>query len=198
MPLFRRRRDHDPTEITLDPQVAINNRSDVLETIDSLSIPRDKLIITGSSVLSLLGLPRRANDVDGILDPDMLKELHENKMLPSGVPVTEPPYSRAERRHFNAATTPLSSELFSHRDNLSDRKFNEFLEEESIPLSDYGNIVDITGVPPDLRITRLSDLFVRKRGRIYIGTPEQQRTKRAHDDYDCRLISDLGKLARGE
>ncbi len=189
MRIFYRRRTEPTAEITLDNYTKTNNRSDVLDTIESLEIPRDRLIVVGSGVLALLGLDRRAHDLDVILDPEYLDSLHATSQLPSGLAVSEATFSRPERLHFNADTQPLPSELFSHRTALTRQSFNDFMNDNSVPIQQIDALVDPTNVPEDLRVIRPGILLANKMDRLYIGTPEEKARKSAQDAYDQDLIT---------
>lgn len=195
MPLFSRRRNQRAAIPQLDPSVKQNNRLEVLDTIEASSIPRSKLIITGSSVLALLGLPRRAGDFDAILHPEKLEELHLTGQLPSGIAVSEASFSRPERRHFTTDHTPLPSELFSHRSVLSDDTFEDYLDKHSVPIKRFEDILEDSDVPLDLRITKPGILYAHKMNRLHIGTAEERALKQATDAYDRQLITALGRAA---
>lgn len=195
MSLFSRRRNQRAASPQLDPSVKQNNRFEVLNTIEASSIPRDKLIVTGSSLLALLGLPRKAGDLDAILHPENLEELHQTSQLPSGIAVSEASFSRPGRRHFTTDQTPLPSELFSHHSVLSDVTFEDYLQRQSVPIKIFEDILVDPDIPLDLRVTKPGILYTHKMNRLHVGTAEERALKQAKDAYDRQLLTALGRTA---
>lgn len=106
MPRLRRK----PAESSsIDPRDTVPNRDKVIETIRALGIPERRLIVMGSGALTLYGFPRRARDVDGLLDPEFHREIVEVGMLPNGIPLVLPEPGSAEARigHLRVTDTGL-------------------------------------------------------------------------------------------
>ena len=104
-----------------------------LKQLSSLNIPKSKLIIIGSSALSLYMLDRHAHDVDAILHPDLLQELDETGTLPNRIRVanisTQPGFSR-----FQADTSPLPSDFryVLRNDSSAQRQLDQIAEGEGL------------------------------------------------------------------
>ncbi len=90
--VFSRKRPSSPESlpIVIDEAYKQNNGPAVLDTLNDLQIPPERCIVFGSGVLALLGLPRRASDVDALLHPDFHKEVMANGQLPNGASITIP------------------------------------------------------------------------------------------------------------
>lgn len=176
---------------SLDPSTYNNNQQDVLETIDTLEIPRERLIVVGSGVLTLLGLSRRAHDVDIILHPDDLRRAHTNESLPNGIAVTYTPSLRPGQLHLTADTSPLPVEFLSHESPLDKSRFKDFIETRTI-IS-----------PSGVRVLSPTELQRRKEKSIRVSTtvPGEHLVKIAQDRRDAQLLSDWReqqRLARPE
>lgn len=175
--LGKRNRSSEATPV-LDASTRINNRTDVLETVETLRLPREHMVVVGSSALTLMGLARRANDLDVLLDPEVLDELRQSGTLPSGIAVTETSTSRPGRLHLQANTHPLPSELLSHNTSSDPGEFKHFAKHRTI-LS-----------PDGLLLISPYELLKTKQMPVRIGDRSDQtrRTKLAQDAYDANLL----------
>lgn len=184
---FLKRRAKTNTELpSLDPSTFVNNRNEVFTTIEHLEIPRDRLVIVGSAVLTLLGLPRRAHDIDLLLHPDDLRDAHLSGALPNGIAVVPVPSSRLEQLHLQAATTPLPSELLSHQTPMDRGSFDDFIQFRTI------------AGPGKLRLQQPGALRTKKAQSIRIDTGSgDHHVKRAQDRYDTHLLDELFRQSQG-
>lgn len=168
---------------SIDEQTRVNNKDQVEKTIESLGISRERLIITGSSILALLELERHAHDVDIILHPEELDKILQSGKLPNNVAAQQLYFSRPERLHFAAETSPLPSELFSHKTALSNLDFDTFLSSSAAK------------TPDGYLIVHPSVLLATKRKPTRIGT--DRAIKLAQDRYDTKQLEQFNKETLG-
>lgn len=175
MSFFGKHRRQNPQVLEIDPAVTINNQNDVLATIDSLGLPREKIIVVGSAALTLIGLDRYANDVDLVAHPDILQTLESTHRLPSGMAVRGN-RKRSNFIQFQAATEPLPTELFSPQQTLTGSSF-----EDAFQFTVQG--------PDGLKLASPSELLSKKQTSVRILDNEQDRRKKhTQDIYDTTLL----------
>lgn len=180
MPLLRRK----PAESSsIDPRDTVPNRDKVIETIRALGIPERRLIVMGSGALTLYGFPRRARDVDGLLDPEFHREIVEVGMLPNGIPLVLPEPGSAEARigHLRVTDTglPLQVDLL-----LPPRPIFEATKSYDEYFHDGTTIEEI-------RVMGEADLI-----RYKLALRLDPR-KRARDQYDAGLLVAAQQARRG-
>lgn len=180
---FHRRPKAQSSEI--NPDIRINNASDVLETIEHLEIPHDMLIVFGSSALALLGLDRQAHDVDLILHPDIINTLSDTQHLPNQTPVTEVPSRSTSFRHFKADTLPLPGDFTSYSSSYLARTFEEARQRRTVQ------------GPNGLVLMSPGELLRAKKDPVQVAdTAEKRRLKIAQNKYDAILLEQYIRSSR--
>lgn len=174
---FSKRRNHKSQPV-LDESLFINNRQQVLETLQALNLPPEKLVITGSAAITLLGLERHAHDLDILAHPSILDKLEESGAI-SGFDATKAEFSRPSKPHFAVMSSPLPSELFGHRRFLDNpnSSFENFLENQAVQ------------TPDGLFITQPHRLLQTKHSQSRIGSEPERSRKMAQDAYDVALLA---------
>ncbi len=175
--LFGRNKKSTVENISIDPSAYVNNKPDVLETIEKLGLPRKKLIITGGAALTLLGLPRFANDVDAIVDDDILQSLKNTDKLADGMPVKD--VSSHGNTLLKVESTPLPSELLLPPQTFSPITFDELYNRHTIKS------------PDGITLQMPMDIWSHKHPsvpRIVVGSPQERLRKLAMDRYDSGLL----------
>lgn len=178
MSLFARRNRNKAEIPEIDAASKINNKTDVHITIESLEIPKNKLVVVGGAALALLDLERRANDVDLLVHPDMLQYLRDVGKLPNDITVTEARGSHPDRPRFQAPTSPLPTEFLSHQSGFASIDFDEFVRTKTIQ------------GPNGLIIQSPHVLLQHKRIPVRIAdTEDERRRKLTQDQYDVSLLT---------
>lgn len=174
---FSRNRRNTEALPSLEEELAVNNTPQILETLDKLRLPPEKLVITGSAAITLLGLERRANDLDIVAHPSVLQELEETGAL-NTMQATKAEFSRPGRLHFAAASSPLASELFGHKEGAAKLlEFDDFLEHHA------------SRTPDGIFITTPQDLLSAKRNRRIGNSRDPKHARKlAQDLYDTDIL----------
>jgi hypothetical protein len=85
---IRIRAQRSPLDLARPDVDGTSNPDEINQTLDSLGVPKDAMMVVGGAALVLAGIEnRRANDVDILVPPPLWNELAQRKSI-GGIPLT--------------------------------------------------------------------------------------------------------------
>lgn len=146
----------------------------IIDRVNGLGIPKDKLLVVGGSALSAAGI-RQANDVDLITTPDVMIAIHKSGQSPSGVRLRSHP----KRTHVYYDPTPpvnsLKVEILSEFDPSINETAEQFTERFLEQLATFPTIEGVY-------FSSLSRMLEQYKTRLKSGVDDRARR-------DHRLVS---------